>query len=88
MRADTDACPKCGGPITWRPAHGYPILAQVVFAASFIAFLVYFDQVKSNRAMLWAWSVLQAGLGVWLVRGRMRAQKRVLRCIRCSTDLP
>jgi peptidoglycan biosynthesis protein MviN/MurJ (putative lipid II flippase) len=83
-----DACPKCGGPVTWRQVHGYPVLAQVLFGLSFVAFLIVYDQVRQNRAILYAWSVIQAGLGAWLVRGRMLAKKRVLRCIRCGADLP
>jgi hypothetical protein len=83
-----EACPKCAGPLAWRQIHGYPVLAQALFGISFIIFLFVYDQVRESRAILWSWSIVQVGLGALLMRGRMRARKRVLRCIRCNAALP
>ncbi|HLD99554.1 MAG TPA: hypothetical protein VJB59_04805 [Bdellovibrionota bacterium] len=80
-------CPKCGGPLATRPLYPYPILLQVLFGISFVAFLILFEQIKVHRQLLWLWSLLQLGLGILLVRGRIRARKTVLRCIRCSQAL-
>ena len=86
-RGEPDICPKCGGPLTWRQKHGYPVLAQALFGLSFVGFLVLFEKVKDSRVALWGWSLVQALLGAWLLRGRVRAKERILRCIRCGADL-
>jgi hypothetical protein len=74
--------------MAWRQKHRYPVVLQILFAVSFILFLIYFDQVRAHRDWLWAWCIFQGAVGVGLIRGRVRARKRVLRCIRCSSTLP
>jgi hypothetical protein len=83
-------CPSCGGPLSARQARPYPVLIQLLFAASFVAFLLCFEKLRAsgNRAGIWAWSAVQAALGAALIRGRLLARKRVLRCIRCMGDVP
>jgi hypothetical protein len=78
-------CSACGGPLAERPEHPYPVLLQLLFGASFVAFLFLVE--KLPRPALVAWTFSQAALGVLLVRGRTRAKRRVLRCIRCGADL-
>ena len=73
--------------MAWRQEHPYPIWLQTAFGLSFIAFLFTFDRVHTNRLVVWAWSLTQITLGALLIRGRLRAKKRVLRCIRCSGAL-
>ncbi len=80
-------CPECGGPMAWRQEHPYPIGLQAGFGLSFLAFLFAFDHVRANRPVVWAWSLVQIALGILLIRGRRRAGKRVLRCIRCTGAL-
>ncbi len=82
-----DSCEKCGGPLTWRQAHPHPVARQILFGVSFIVFLLVSDRLKEHRQILYAWSIVQAGLGIWLIRGRIAAKKRILRCIRCSATL-
>lgn len=74
--------------MAWRQEHRYPVILQLLFAISFVLFLVFFDRVRANRQLLWGWSIFQAALGAGLIRGRIRARKRVLRCIRCTPTLP
>jgi len=40
-----------------------------------------------ESALIWVWCLVQALLGALLIRGRLRAKRRILRCIRCSADL-
>lgn len=70
-----------------RPAYPYPVLIQIIFGASFIAFILLFEKFESYPTFLWGWSGVQVVLGFFLVRGRIRARKRVYRCVRCSGDL-
>ncbi len=86
-RSDADVCPKCGGPLADRPEHPYPVLLQALFGLSFLLFLIFFDEIRPFRTALWGWSLAQAAMGIALVRGRMRARKRVYRCIRCTAAL-
>ena len=85
--AGEEACSACGGPMVWRQEHPYPVVIQLVFAASFLVFLLFFDRLRGQPALMWSWSALQAGLGVLLIRGRLRTRRRVLHCIRCSAAL-
>ncbi|MGZ3697474.1 MAG: hypothetical protein ACXWPM_03185 [Bdellovibrionota bacterium] len=71
-----------------RPAQGYPVLAQVLFGLSFVAFLIFNDRIHSQKIGITAWCLIQFALGVWLIRGRMRARRRISRCIRCGVDVP
>ena len=74
-----------------KQSHPYPVLPQVLFGGSFVLFLIFSDrffQAGANRGSLIGWCVLQVGLGVWLVRARLRAKIRILRCIRCSHTIP
>jgi hypothetical protein len=83
-------CSKCGGPVTERPAHPYPVALTAVFGLSFVAFL-FFSQhpvVRQHRPIVYAWTAAQATLGLLLIRARLRARKRVSRCIRCDAALP
>ena len=74
-----------------RQEHPYPSIIQALFGISFILFLVFFDRVQALRPagfpIIWAWSGLQAALGIWLIRRRIRARIRILRCIRCGQAL-
>lgn len=88
MRDPDAVCPQCGGPVAERQAHPYPVLSQVLFGASFLVFLFQSDRLRAHPPWLWGWTAVQVILGVWLVWGRARSKRRVLRCIRCSTDLP
>jgi hypothetical protein len=81
------SCPDCQGPMTWRREFPYPVVSHLIFGASFLAFLLLYDQIRAHRLWLWLWSVVQIALGAWVMRARLRARKRVLRCIRCSGDL-
>lgn len=80
-------CPKCGGALSARAAAPYPVLLQTVFGVSFLLFLWYTSAAQPNKNILIAWTILQLGLSVLLIRARIRARKRVYRCARCSSDL-
>ncbi|OFZ82824.1 MAG: hypothetical protein A3K03_03030 [Bdellovibrionales bacterium RIFOXYD1_FULL_44_7] len=80
-------CPKCGQELVWRQQHRYPIISHIIFGLSFVAFLFLFNKIKNERWILWSWTAFQATLGVLLVAARLRAKKRVLHCIRCSSAL-
>jgi hypothetical protein len=72
-----------------RQKYPYPIISQALFGLSFVLFLYFLDKIAVRRTLwVWLWTLAQVVLGVFLVRGRMRARKRVLRCIRCGQDLP
>jgi hypothetical protein len=73
--------------MTWRQPHRYPVVLQLAFAASFVLFLLVYEKLQAHRAALWAWSALQLALAGLLVRGRLRARVRVLRCIRCESTI-
>ncbi len=82
--SEGDACPQCGGPLAWRAVSGYPVVLQVVFGASFVAFLLLIGRLQGNIPALAGWTCAQALLGWVLVRARLRAKARILRCIRCG----
>jgi hypothetical protein len=84
---EPDSCPKCNGPLSLRPAHGYPVLLQAVFAVSFVVFLMLIEKLKPWPILLWGWSGVQAILGYYLLKGRLRTRARVFVCIRCGTPL-
>ena len=79
-----ESCTQCGGPLAWRQAHPYPVGWQLAFAVSAVAFWILFEKIRDNRTVIWSWCVLQAILGVPLIRGRIRSRKRILRCVRCT----
>ncbi|OFZ83087.1 MAG: hypothetical protein A2583_12780 [Bdellovibrionales bacterium RIFOXYD1_FULL_53_11] len=83
----TGTCPDCGAPFVERPLYRYPVAVNLLFGASFIAFILLFDRVRSNAVFLWSWCALQIALGAALVHLRMRAKKRVFRCVRCTPRL-
>src|SRR4051812_34940275 len=86
----SDHCPQCGGPLASKQAHPFPVVPQVLFATSFVLFLLFADRLFQggvNRVGLALWCALQVGLGFWLVRSRLRARERLLRCIRCGHEL-
>lgn len=78
--------------MTLRQQHPYPVALQILFAVSFVAFFFlaekFQNEWRAHRMWLWIWSGVQVLLGVLLVRARLRSRKRVLRCIRCSADIP
>lgn len=82
-----DGCPDCGGPLMERPEFPYPSGVQAAFGVSFVLFLALFNRVQQSRPAIWAWSALQIALGILLIRRRIRAKSRVLRCIRCEHAL-
>jgi hypothetical protein len=71
-----------------RPKAPYPVLLQVVFGLSFIAFLYFFESLKEWIALLWIWSFFQLLVGLLLVRGRILANRLVYYCVRCTPALP
>jgi hypothetical protein len=76
--------------MVWKQAHPYPVAAQVLFGGSFVAFLLFSEKLfsqGSHRVWLAVWCGVQIALGVWLVKARLRARKRILRCIRCEQAL-
>lgn len=83
-----EVCPKCRGPMSWKQAYRYPTWTQISFALSFCVFLLVFPRIQSQRFVVWSWSIAQALLGVVLIRFRLRARRRVLRCNRCEAALP
>jgi len=86
-KGEDGICPKCGGPTSYRQAHRYPVISQILFGLSFILFIVFNERVSANPTWLWGWSIGQIFLGLILIRGRLRARERILRCIRCSETL-
>ncbi len=85
-----DLCGQCGGGLTARPAHPYPVALTAAFGLSFVVFLALqgSELLLRHRVAVYVWTVAQALLGVALVRARLRARKRVYRCIRCDAALP
>ncbi|MBC7690764.1 MAG: hypothetical protein H7222_03275 [Methylotenera sp.] len=81
-------CDTCKSPLIWRNAHPYPVLIQTLFGVSFVVFMVLLDKIRAHAGMIWGWCLMQIALGVLLIRGRLRAKKRVLHCIRCDAALP
>ena len=73
--------------MVWRQARPYPSLLNVVFGASFIAFLLAFGKIQAQKFVVYGWSLFQLVLGALLVRGRIQAKKRVLHCLRCNAGL-
>jgi len=70
-----------------RPLRPFPVVTQILFATSFVAFLLVVDRIRlqpSLRWAIWTWCVAQVLLGIQLVRLRIRAKKTILRCLRCS----
>ena len=86
-RSDPVLCGKCGGEMSWMAYRPYPLVTYVLFASSFLLFVIFNDKVQAHRPWLWAWSLVQISLGVLLVYQRLQARRRVLRCIRCIEDL-
>lgn len=80
-------CPECGGRLTVRQAHKFPVALNVAFGASFLAFLFVLDKLKPYPYVLWGWSIFQIVLGGFLIRARARSAKRILICIRCEPAL-
>jgi hypothetical protein len=84
--SENHLCPKCEGTLSEKPAAPYPVLLQVTFGVSFVAFLLLQDRLVAHtgRWGLWGWSGSQLLLGVFLIRSRMRASRRIRYCIRCG----
>src|SRR5258706_13553692 len=84
----SQVCQNCGGLMAWRQAYPYPVLLQVLFGACFLAFLIFGEKVaRFGRQWNYVWTAAGVVLGLLLIRGRARARKTVLRCIRCNADL-
>ncbi len=82
-----ELCPNCQKPMVFRRAYRFPVFTQILFGSSFIFFLVLSTQLNARPYLLWGWVLIQVVLGGVLYRGRTLASQRVLRCIRCTTDL-
>jgi hypothetical protein len=83
-----ELCKNCGGPLAQRPAHPYPVALTLAFGACFLGFLLFSERVaRYGREWNYVWSGIGVVLGILLIRGRMRAKKTVLRCIRCNQAL-
>lgn len=67
-----------------RPERKYPVLLQLVFGGSFIAFILLAERLSLKNWMLWGWFSIQVFLGFLLARARIRAKRRVYRCVRCD----
>lgn len=80
-------CEKCGGPLRERAAHPYPLLLQSIFGISFILFLTFYSKFSDQKRILWSWTALQLVCGVFLIKARKKANKRILICIRCKAEL-
>ena len=80
-------CERCGGPLVWKQAHPYPVLLNILFGGSFIAFILLFSRFQAQRIVIYGWSLFQLVLGIFLVRGRLQARRRVLHCLRCNASL-
>ena len=77
--------------MAWRQAQPYPVIAQALFGLSFGVFMFFAEKLFANpahQAWIWVWAMVQVYLGIWLVRGRLKARRRILRCIRCGLELP
>ncbi|OFY99207.1 MAG: hypothetical protein A2070_11855 [Bdellovibrionales bacterium GWC1_52_8] len=73
--------------MVFRPLAPYPVKTQILFAISFVAFLLVIDRIRTNPSLhwvIWTWCVGQVIIGIQLVRLRIRAKKSILRCLRCS----
>lgn len=81
------SCPKCGRDRVLRPEHPYPLILQVIFGASFILFLIFYQKLANSRMFLVIWTAAQFVLGALLIRGRLRARQRIYRCVICDSAL-
>ncbi len=82
-----DVCPTCGNLKRLRNARPFPVVIQALFGISFLAFLWYQGTSDSNTRVLWGWSILQILLGVFLVKARYAAAKKVFICLRCEPPI-
>ena len=80
-------CSECKNPMALRQAP-FPVMLQLIFALSFVGFLLCFDAIRAKRIFIWLWSAVQIGLGFLLIRARMKARIHIYRCIRCDSALP
>ena len=80
-------CPQCENELVWRPYRPYPVLTQALFAVSFGLFLIFNAKIQTQRVLLWGWCAVQVALGSLLVYQRLQSRRRVLRCIRCDSEL-
>ena len=84
----SELCERCGSRLTLKTLHPYPVVIQILFGLSFGAFLLFYETFTARPVILWAWSGFQLALGLLLIRGRIRARKRIYHCIRCERALP
>ena len=84
-----ETCPSCGGPLTWRPAHQYPVGLTLAFGVCFVSFLFFSEKIAQQygKQWTWIWSGIGVVLGVLLMKARLRAKRTILRCIRCDQAL-
>ena len=83
------ACSTCGAELISKVKRKHPVALQLLFGASFLAFLVVTrDSAHSPKWLLWSWTAIQLGLGYFLVKARMRAKQRNWHCNHCQPSLP
>jgi len=81
-------CPSCGGEWVCRPLAPYPVLTQILFGFGFLA-LIIVDQsrIQIPSWIYWLWTGVQMILGALLIRGRLRARKKIYRCVQCRATV-
>ena len=59
-----------------RPARPFPVISQLLFGLSFVAFLMFGTKAQTlSPYAIWIWCGLQIALGFVLMRGRIAAKK-------------
>lgn len=85
---DPFICPQCQAQMTLRPLAPYPVWIQFLFGVSFLLLLFFGEKAQNfTPYALWLWTAIQILLGFLLMKGRIRASRKVYRCVRCSADL-
>ncbi len=84
MAQDPSICPQCQRPMLLAPLRPFPILSQLSFGLSFVIFMIFFDRVKQYGMLIWAWCLFQIALGLYLMRRRQQARRKIYRCVVCT----
>ena len=84
---ENDLCKECNSPLVLRPMTPQPFLLTLIFGLSFITLLLITQSKKLAPSILWPWSFAQFILGMFVIRGRIRAKKMVFHCTRCDSPL-
>ena len=74
-------------PLILRRVKKYPIGLQISFGVSFVIFILFFEKIRFTPSIIWSWTCIQFALGIFLVRGRLLARKKILHCIHCNPVL-